>query len=210
MFASRLGIRAGMRNAFRLKFRPIRFNSTNTNTSKKPTGIKLLMQEYGYSALGVYFGLSCIDLPIMFLVVHSAGEEKIEEYQDRFLRWIGWRKGEPQPPNPDAEPENSSDSKYSTLWTEFAVAYALHKSLIFIRLPITAAITPTVVSKLRKLGFNVGKIPSAARQSVGEQGIRKTLTADGVKNMAKNINADPAALNPKFGKSASKGQRWFF
>ncbi|KAG7883187.1 hypothetical protein KL905_001888 [Ogataea polymorpha] len=208
MFAFRIGIRSGFNRASWIGFRSKRPNSTQIPGAKKPKGIKLLMQEYGYSALGVYFALSCIDLPITFLMVHSAGEEAIKEYQDQFLRWIGWRKGDPV--NSDQETGKSSESGYSTLWTEFAVAYAIHKSLIFIRLPITAAITPAVVSKLRKMGFNVGKITSAARQSVGEQGIRKTLTSDGLKNLGKNINHDPAALNPKFGKPPSKGQRWFF
>ena len=43
------------------------------------------------------------------------------------------------------------------LWTELALAYAIHKSLIFIRVPITAAVTPKVVKMLRGWGFEIGK-----------------------------------------------------
>ena len=43
------------------------------------------------------------------------------------------------------------------IWTELALAYAIHKSFIFIRLPATAAITPRVVKKLRSWGYNIGK-----------------------------------------------------
>ena len=43
------------------------------------------------------------------------------------------------------------------IWTELALAYAIHKSLIFIRVPITAAVTPKVVKMLRGWGFEIGK-----------------------------------------------------
>ncbi|ODV88152.1 hypothetical protein CANARDRAFT_5450 [[Candida] arabinofermentans NRRL YB-2248] len=190
-----------------------RFNSTRapipSPTEKKPTGIKLLIQEYGYSALGIYLGLSCIDLPICFLLVHSAGEDKIKELQDKALYWFGLDKWAFKKKQSDSDPDSDSDSSEgivtSTLWTEFAVAYAIHKSLIFIRLPITAAITPAVVGKLRSLGFNVGKFTSAAKHSVGQEGLKGTLTKDGIRGMAKNMSH-----TQDFGKPASKTQRWFF
>ncbi len=45
-------------------------------------------------------------------------------------------------------------------WTKLALAYAIHKSFIFIRVPITAAITPKVVKTLRSWGWNIGKMPT--------------------------------------------------
>lgn len=42
------------------------------------------------------------------------------------------------------------------IWTELALAYAVHKSLIFLRVPLTAAILPKVVKTLRKWGWQVG------------------------------------------------------
>lgn len=49
------------------------------------------------------------------------------------------------------------------MWAEFAVAYAIHKSLIFIRLPITAAITPSVVKVLKRWGFKIGQKKPAGK-----------------------------------------------
>ena len=51
------------------------------------------------------------------------------------------------------------------LWTQLALAYAIHKSFIFVRVPITAAITPKVVKTLRKWGWDIGKRkPKAAKE----------------------------------------------
>lgn len=43
------------------------------------------------------------------------------------------------------------------VWTELALAYAVHKSFIFIRVPLTAAVTPKVVKVLRGWGWDIGK-----------------------------------------------------
>ena len=43
------------------------------------------------------------------------------------------------------------------IWTQLALAYAIHKSFIFIRVPLTAAVTPKVVKTLRGWGWDVGK-----------------------------------------------------
>jgi hypothetical protein len=45
----------------------------------------------------------------------------------------------------------------ASLGTQLALAYAIHKSFIFIRVPITAAVTPKVVKVLRSWGWNIGK-----------------------------------------------------
>jgi len=43
------------------------------------------------------------------------------------------------------------------IWTQLVFAYAIHKSFIFIRVPLTAAILPKVVKTLRGWGWNIGK-----------------------------------------------------
>ncbi|PSN68901.1 hypothetical protein BS50DRAFT_327724 [Corynespora cassiicola Philippines] len=45
----------------------------------------------------------------------------------------------------------------AAIWTQLALAYAIHKSFIFIRVPLTAAILPKVVKTLRGWGYNIGK-----------------------------------------------------
>jgi hypothetical protein len=46
---------------------------------------------------------------------------------------------------------------YPGIWTQLALAYAIHKSFIFIRVPLTAAVTPKVVRTLRQWGWDIGK-----------------------------------------------------
>ena len=61
-------------------------------------------------------------------------------------------------------------AKFSVLgfWTQLLLAYALHKSFIFIRIPITVAITPKVVKTLRGWGWNIGN-PTAKTGSIAAQ-----------------------------------------
>ena len=43
------------------------------------------------------------------------------------------------------------------LATQLALAYAIHKSFIFLRVPLTAAVTPKIVKVLRSWGYQIGK-----------------------------------------------------
>ena len=43
------------------------------------------------------------------------------------------------------------------LATQLALAYAIHKSFIVFRVPLTAAVTPKVVKVLRSWGWKIGK-----------------------------------------------------
>ncbi|KAJ4378460.1 DUF1279 super [Didymella sp. IMI 355093] len=45
----------------------------------------------------------------------------------------------------------------ASIWTQLGLAYLVHKSLIFFRVPLTAAVLPKVVKTLRKWGYNIGK-----------------------------------------------------
>ncbi|KAL8728975.1 MAG: hypothetical protein Q9166_005070 [cf. Caloplaca sp. 2 TL-2023] len=55
------------------------------------------------------------------------------------------------------EAEKRNKSEDASLWTQLALAYAIHKSFIFIRVPLTAAVTPKVVKVLRGWGWDIGK-----------------------------------------------------
>jgi hypothetical protein len=79
-------------------FRNIRsYSSKNSNHlnptphlgSPEPTGIKARLQklsrEYGWVALGVYFGLSLLDFPFCFLAVRLAGPERIGQIEHAIL-----------------------------------------------------------------------------------------------------------------------------
>ncbi|KAL9021319.1 MAG: hypothetical protein Q9185_001429 [Variospora sp. 1 TL-2023] len=60
------------------------------------------------------------------------------------------------------EVEHATEARHkgdqASLWTQLALAYAIHKSiLVFIRVPLTAALTPKVVKVLRGWGYDIGK-----------------------------------------------------
>ena len=69
----------------------------------------------------------------------------------------------------DAEKANQGAN--ATLWTQLALAYAIHKSFIFVRVPLTVAITPKVVKTLRGWGWNIGKIPKRVKGAKDGNGV---------------------------------------
>lgn len=196
-----------------------RFQSTTTKAGKKPTGIKALMKEYGYSALGVYLALSMIDLPICYVLVHASGKEKIELYENKLKQTFGYgvsdeelkKKQEIDRINEEIENANNPDLNLKNVsliqtiisqfsWTEFAIAYGIHKSLIFIRLPITAAITPGVVKILRRWGFKIGTDKLSATASLAKE----TITTGAQKL------TDVTASSAKFGVRPNNRKKWFW
>ncbi|KAI5927167.1 peptide alpha-N-acetyltransferase Nat2 [Camillea tinctor] len=148
--------------------------------------LKKLSREYGWSALGVYLSLSVLDFPFCFLLVRIVGTDRIGEFEHLVVsnvkklipesvreRWHEYRKA-----LKDAEQEHLGNDNVSehvemagwgveeaekrnkaeaSLGTQLALAYAIHKSFIFIRVPLTAAVTPKVVKVLRSWGWNIGK-----------------------------------------------------
>jgi hypothetical protein len=58
------------------------------------------------------------------------------------------------------EARAANEGETATIWTQLALAYAVHKSFIFVRVPLTAALLPKVVKTLRSWGWKVGRKPS--------------------------------------------------
>ncbi|KAF9693614.1 hypothetical protein EKO04_008492 [Ascochyta lentis] len=144
--------------------------------------LKALSKEYGWAALGVYLGLSALDFPVCFLAVRLLGTDRIGHYEevvkDGFWNLI--RLVFPNAGTTSAEKHASEETAEATLregsldagevaavkarnggdasiWTQLGLAYLVHKSLIFVRVPLTAAVLPKVVKTLRKWGYNIGK-----------------------------------------------------
>lgn len=149
--------------------------------------MKKLSREYGWSAVGVYMTLSVLDFPFCFLLVRTVGTERIAEIEhvvvsnvQRFIpesvktMWHEYRHGGKQA-EPEAvgdttipegvevagwgvrEADERSKQEGASLATQLALAYAIHKSFIFVRVPLTAAILPKVVKVLRGWGWEIGK-----------------------------------------------------
>lgn len=147
-----------------------------------------LSRRYGRAAIGVYFGISVIDYLVAFGLVHQLGAERIGDYEDRFFNLVkhytGWHKqsnsvqdaadsmvvdtanklesiATPDQSGDLDDKKSSNQPKKGGLWTEAVIAYGIHKALfIFIRVPITVAITPSIVKSLVKRGWKIG--PAAA------------------------------------------------
>lgn len=183
--------------------KPRAFGQVRLNSTRKPTGIKALMKEYGYSALGVYLFLSMLDLPICYFTVHSMGKEKIELYENKVKQYFGFGKSdaelermqeinkieeESEPKQPEPEGMFSWFS-----WTEFVIAYGIHKSVfIFVRVPLTAALTPSIVKMLRGWGFKIGTDGLSATAAIAKD--RVTASATG----------------GRFGTRPTKKNKWFW
>lgn len=146
----------------------LRFQSTNAaNAVKKPEPSKIqkLIKDYGYSALGVYLALSALDLPLCYLLVHLMGKEEIQNYENKIKQYFGYGKSDEELERiqeidriEEAHEPKNDDGMFSWFsWTELAVAYGIHKTaLIFVRVPLTAALTPVVVRTLQGWGFRIG------------------------------------------------------
>jgi len=125
--------------------------------------LKALSKEYGWTALGVYLGLSALDFPFCYLAVNWVGAEKVGEWEHAI---VGSVKAAVNSVVPGLmKDKNDGDETDGTvlvgdsasIWTQLALAYAVHKSLVVFRVPLTAAILPKVVKTLRAWGWRVGR-----------------------------------------------------
>lgn len=207
-------------------------DGTKSEGGKKdePRGIKGLMAKYGYSALIVYILLTCIDLPLCFLGVHSLGEEKIKIYLNRGKQIIGMGETDEgkvieevrkkQAHREAVQAKNANDvedaskktlnerwqeMKDSTLLAELLIAYGVHKSLIIVRVPLTALLTPSFVRFLQKLGIDLMKKQKKAFQMMASEAklrYKGNNPSDFIKNEGTTL--DITRRKPK-----TKGQKWF-
>jgi N-terminal acetyltransferase 2 len=59
-------------------------------------------------------------------------------------------------PGNETEANNTDICGSAGIWTQLILAYGVHKSLIFFRVPLTAMVTPPVVKWLRARGWKIG------------------------------------------------------
>jgi meiotically up-regulated gene 157 (Mug157) protein len=77
----------------------------------------------------------------------NRGKKELGEHEQEKVDMVGW----------GVEEAQERYEEKASLATQLALAYAIHKSFIFVRLPLTAAVTPRVVKTLRSWGWNIGK-----------------------------------------------------
>ncbi|KAF3275022.1 hypothetical protein TWF970_007465 [Orbilia oligospora] len=146
--------------------------TANGNGHSQTVGerMRALFKEYGMSAVGVYFLLSVLDFPFCFLFVKMVGTEKIAHYEHIIID--GFWNVMPETilqfrPAAIKEAKVEADRVAVGIGSDIdALAHGeVHKSLIFFRVPLAAAVTPKIVQKLRGWGFNIGK-KGGVRQGV--------------------------------------------
>lgn len=146
--------------------------------------LKKLSREYGWTAVGIYLTMSVLDFPLCFLLVRVVGTDRIayveeivvdnakkvipqriqdffHEYRNSYKKAKEERTGQAEEMvmgHGVAEAE-AANKQGASLATQLALAYAIHKSFIFIRVPLTAAVTPKIVKILRGWGWQIGKRP---------------------------------------------------
>lgn len=116
----------------------------------------------------MYLGLSVLDFPFCFLAVRFIGTDRIGHYEhvvkEAFWSVVrialpdaGKKSAEEVAAEAAAEAKKKAQGADASIWTQLGLAYLVHKSLIFFRVPLTAAILPKVVKTLRSFGYNVGR-----------------------------------------------------
>ncbi|MCJ1243522.1 hypothetical protein MMC30_000719 [Trapelia coarctata] len=161
--------------------------------------LRKLSREYGWSAVGVYFALSTLDFPFCFTAVRWLGTERIGAWEHQIVEWVkravpvqvphkyrfwereavveggeGLGEGVGGYDHGVREAEVANTGEKASIWTQLALAYAVHKSFIFIRVPLTAAITPKVVRVLRGWGWDIGKRKSkSVAAGAGTKSVKK-------------------------------------
>lgn len=179
-----------------------------TTTSGK---IKLLFQRYGRHAVAVYLVLSAVDLSLTFAVVHLAGADQIEKGQHWVMeKWkqirhsdnqqtvtehaqqileegIDHTKGAAQKiienVTSTATEQPKSKSGQTLFWTEFALAYGIHKTLLLpVRAGLTAAWTPKIVNWLTRRGW-IGK--GGATRAAAHAQTKMKAASEKVREMTK-------------------------
>lgn len=142
--------------------------TATTITKENTKGIRPLMKKYGPSALIVYIALMAIDLPLCYMAVHSVGEENMNIYLNRCKRVFGYGVSDAELKETHRRKEQEAETieRTSTDWwtlfknshmlKELILAYGLHKALIVVRIPLTAAITPSAARIFTKYGLVKG------------------------------------------------------
>ena len=152
--------------AFRTNMSPSRYKillrqeqrqrQEETLTTKSKTGqVKGFMKKYGTVGVGVYLGLSVIDLTLTMALISYKGADKVKNMEDWALRkikgWIGMKHKSEEVEKEEMEKVQHEKASFTTL---FVIAYGVHKTILLpVRLSLTAAITPLVARKLRELGW---------------------------------------------------------
>lgn len=128
--------------------------------------LKFLTRRYGWWALGVYLAASAVDFSLTFLAIHLLGADHIRSLESSLRRSIGLEQ------RSDSEQEDGK--RGGGLWTEAVLAYTIHKTLLLpVRVAFTAAVTPSFVKWLVRMGW--AKANYEVKAQVGRRAADKAI-----------------------------------
>ncbi|KAJ1026469.1 hypothetical protein NDA13_003849 [Ustilago tritici] len=116
--------------------------------------LRFLTRRYGWWALGVYLLASTVDFSLTFLAIHLLGADHIRSLESSLRTKLGLEQRAEHPSSSDPTDGKKGGSGSGTLWTEAVLAYTIHKTLLLpVRVAFTAAVTPSFVKWLVKMGW---------------------------------------------------------
>ncbi|PWY99451.1 hypothetical protein BCV70DRAFT_118938 [Testicularia cyperi] len=133
--------------------------------------LKFLTRRYGWWALAVYMAASAVDLSLTFAAVHLLGAEHIKTLEARIRAYVGLEPRQDTPDNDNDDDDETAPNKHpphsasqqkqkkdkflsDSFWTELVLAYTIHKTLLLpVRVAFTAAVTPSFVKWLVRIGW---------------------------------------------------------
>lgn len=143
----------------------------NASLSQK---LKHLIKAYGWYALGVYVLLSVADFTVAFAAVNVLGAEHVSHVASSVKEMVAGF-FPPKPVEPGREQmDNAADiarhNGSEGIWAMVVLAYTIHKTLFLpVRVGLTAAVTPRLVSWLRTRGWAGSAGTKRAAQEMREK-----------------------------------------
>jgi len=128
-------------------------NHHPSTPSSNPSKLRTLITKYGKTALLLYLALTTLDLALCYVVVQRYPTTifLIEDFISKRVtggkfELGGVRKGE-------EGGEGHEQERKPGFMATFAIAYAVHKLLVPVRVPLTAALTPITARWLARRGW---------------------------------------------------------
>ncbi|KAF9529311.1 hypothetical protein CPB83DRAFT_853058 [Crepidotus variabilis] len=119
--------------------------------------LRHLIKSYGWYALGVYMLFSVADFGVAFVGINLLGADYVSSIANAAKTWVmGLIHSKPPEPGLDEmDPINGhAQGGNEGLYAMLVLAYTVHKTLFMpIRVGLTAAFTPRIVSWLSKRGW---------------------------------------------------------
>lgn len=146
--------------------------------------LRFLTRRYGWWALGVYLLASTVDFSLTFLAIHLLGADHIRSLESSLRTKLGLEQRAEHPSSSDPTDGKKGGSGSGTLWTEAVLAYTIHKTLLLpVRVAFTAAVTPSFVKWLVKMGW--AKANYEVKVKIGRKAADQAISEVMKRNAAK-------------------------